>query len=307
MATTKLVRFFEPTRVDQNDNVKAIGTTFWKTLLGKLGQQPHTARMFGYAGTDYYGEAKLGKSPAIAYLYAGRLRDRDDWPDNFDAKSGQVTPLQLPGLLVEPTFVVPFGTKNYCAVMTPRLGGIRPTALESWLTAACGLTTTGDRIELRPLIDTGLAAKLHQQAVGVTKLSVRFPAGTDLTNVHVDGDDGGDVGEAIQAAAQGTTAEMSAEVVFSLGHSRGNASARQRLLRAARWVASHAYADKATVSMLLPQTDADGETLRSETHNLIKDRIAYRVPLPSLDGQAPTEESVLRAIQEAIDQYRLEH
>lgn len=48
LATTKLVRFFEPTRVDQNDNVKVIGTTFWKTLLGKLGKQPHTDRIFGY-------------------------------------------------------------------------------------------------------------------------------------------------------------------------------------------------------------------------------------------------------------------
>ncbi len=305
MPSKKVVRFYEATTIDQKDNVKTMDSRFWSTLLKNLGTEPHTARIFTYSGTEYYGEAKRGKTPAVAYLYAGRLRGRDDWPDTFDSTSGVVSELQLAGQLVEPTYIVPFGNNNYCAVMTPRIGGLHPSALESWLTAALGLTTTGDRIELRPLINTDVATKLDNVAVGVTKLSVRFPAGTDFPPQADRG--GGDVGEAMRVAAAGTTADMSAEVVYSLGHSRGTAAARTSLLTAARWIVRRNYADKATVSMLIPQTDADGETLRTESHDLIKDRVTYQVSMATAEGQPPLEKSVLSAIQDAIDRYRREH
>src|SRR4051794_12381367 len=110
---SKVVRFYEATKLGQGDKVVAIKGNYWTALFNKLGALPYDKRVHSYSATDYYGDAKLGKKPALRYLYAGRLRDKGDWPDTF--AGGVVGDLSLQGLLVEPTYLVPFGNKNYCA------------------------------------------------------------------------------------------------------------------------------------------------------------------------------------------------
>lgn len=297
---SKIVRFYEATKVDQKDKVVTIKGDFWTTLFDKLETQSYEKRVHLYSDTDYYGEAKLGKKPALRYLYAGRLRDRGDWPDTFDA--GIVGDLDLQGLLVEPTYLVPFGTKNFCAVMTPRFGGISTSALDSWVTAATGLTTSGDRIELRPIIDNAVLTKLNERAVGVTKLSVRVPPGTTIA----DQSGGGEVGDAIRAATADTTSELYAEMTWSFGHARGSEGWRGKLLEGAQWVAGQNWASKASVSMLLPEVDGDVETVRSESHDLFRDRVSYGAKFNVAAGEKPSELSVLSAIQNAIDRFNKE-
>lgn len=299
----KVVRFYEATHVDQKDKIVKIDGRYWVALLNKLEKLERLSyrkRVHLHSGTEYYGAAMRAIQPAQRYLYAGRLRDKGDWPDTFE--SGVVGDLDLPGRLVEPTYLVPFGNNNYCAVMTPRFGGIRMTALDSWLTAASGLTKTGNRIELRPILDGDVLAKLNQRAVGVTKMSVRVPPGTTIA----DATGGGEVGDAIRAATSATTDEMYAELTWSFGHAKGSQGWREKLLTAARWIGGQNWPSKATVSMLIPETDDQVETVRSEQHDLLRDRIAYSCSFPVADGEKPSESSVLTAMQEAIDRFNRE-
>ena len=54
--------------------------------------------------------------------------------------------------------------------------------------------------------------------------------------------------------------------------------------------------------MLVPQTDADGETLRSEVHELFRD-VAFKAKFEVADNEHPSESSVLTAIQDTIERF----
>jgi hypothetical protein len=113
----------------------------------------------------------------------------------------------------------------------------------------------------------------------------------------------------MRGAAQVATSDMSAELRFSFGHATPNGAGRRALLTAARWLSRNSYADKATVSMLVPYTDAENnaESVRSESHDLIRDRVAYSVPIDVMPGEAVSESSVMAAIEVAIDRFNAEH
>ena len=292
----KIVRFYEPIQLDQADRTVAITGSFWGLLSTRVNGLQPAGRQLRHSGTRYAGEARLAVTPAVQYIYVGRLRPAADNPDLYHEGVGITGPLTTPSvddLLSEPTYMVPFGTQNYVAVMSPKTGGTRVGALDAWLTAMCGLTTTGDRIELRPLVDPALLAKLDE-ADGASRLNVRVQPGAHPPR------GGGIVGEAIRQATSPTTEEMSLELTWSFGNTRGSEGWRGQLLAAAQWVARGDWADKAEVTLQLP----DGATLRTEQHNLLRDAVTLSTSFEVPEGQVPSEQSVLEAIHNAITEFR---
>ncbi len=252
-----------------------------------------------YRGTDYYGEARVGRTPATPYIYIGRVRSRADQPDGYrrgHGVTGPFTPATPGDLLAEPTIMVPFGTRNYVALMTPMAGATRVAAVQAWMTATMGLVTTGDRLELLPIVDLRVLEKLDQ-AVGASRLTVRIPAGA-AGQMPPEG--GGEVGEAIREATHPAGDLLDVEVSYSLGNRRGTGAVRDQVLAAARWIARAGTGTRAEVSIQLPE----GEGLRTEVHNVFRDTITAEARFTVPDGEPPSEQSVLTGINEAIEEFR---
>jgi hypothetical protein len=296
----KTVRFYEPVKVDQDDIEKTIKPGFWPELRKAISDRPLKDRWCWVGVSRYLGTAKIPKRPATPYLNVGRLRPKADWPDTVNMSTGEEAPLPLvdDGMLRENSYLVPFGAGNLVAVMGPVAGRLSISAMERWLTDACGLTTTEERIELRPQVDADMLTKLNQRAIGVSMLSVKVPRGVRFESSG-DGD-GGVVGRAITAASMSTTDELGLALRWSFGHGPKEERWRRHLLQTARWVVNAFGPNEVEMSMLLP----DGDKLRTETHNLFKDQVAAYAEFEVPEDEQPSEESVLAAINRAIDDFR---
>ncbi|MEJ5915217.1 hypothetical protein [Pseudokineococcus sp. 1T1Z-3] len=308
---SKIVRFYQAVHLDQQEQSKEIDGDFWGKLHSKLATLDPDDREYTYSFNRYYGEARTPSSWPSPYIYFGRLRPPADTPDTYRPKTGVLGPLQVgdpDDRISEPTFLVPLNRNNQVAVMTPVIGATREAAIESWLSAVLGLTTTGDRIELRPLVDLRVLEKLARRAQGASKLTVAVPAGTP---VPVDGG-GGQTAQAIAQAAAARTSSMALEQTWSMGYARDSQST-SRLLDAARWITRGRWASRAEVTMLVPREGADGqddggvENLRAEQHNLLRDVVTIRASFGVDADKLPDEASVLGAIDRAIARLRKEH
>ena len=296
--TTKVVRFYEPVLLDQNDVRQPISGTFWTELTARLtGLSDPADRESDFAGVRCYGEARRAQSPAVTYVYVGRLRPPADSPDLYSSHVGITGPLQPPqpdDRISEPTFLLPFGANNYVAVMSPTVGGTRVGALERWTTDMCGLLAQGQRIEFAPLVDQAVLDKVAS-AEAATRLYVRVPAGVIITQ-----EGGGIVGEAIREASARPVEGAYLDLTWSFGHAKGSPSGRSALLTAVRWLSSNRFTDKVEVSLQMP----DGDGLRSEAHDLFRDRITFKGRFDVPEGQVPAEQQVLAAILECIEEFR---
>lgn len=295
--TSKVVRFYEPVVLDQKDQRQPISGSFWRDLSNSLSVLPVQDRQHEYVGVNYYGEARVGVSPALAYLYVGRLRDPSDHPDTFDPLQGITGVLPAPGRggrLSEPTYLLPFGASNHVAVMNPSIGGTRIRALEAWTSAMCGLLPTGNRVEFAPIVDQRVLDKVRD-AEGATRLYVRIEP-----DAQVPAEGGGRVAEAIRQAAAHRVPDAYLDLTWSFGHMRPTDDRRRPLLQAAQWLGRRRWADKVEVSLQIP----DGDGFRVESHNLFRDKIALAGTFDLEEGRAPTEEEVLKAMLGTVEEFR---
>lgn len=296
---SKVVKFYEPVLFDQQDEPQLFNHDFWTNALEKLGGLPTSDREYSRNGTTYCGEARVARSPAARYLYVGRLRPPADSPDNYRPGVGIVGPAATPepeDQFSEPTIILPFGTNNYVAVMSPRHGSTRVETLSAWLSeVALNLDQKDTRFELVPIVDEGVANKL-MSADGVTRLYVRIPP-----DAVVPASGGGELGNALRQAAQSAQPGMYVDVTWSYGHSKGESPGRHSLLTLARWVAKSGWTNRAEVSM---QVEDEATGLRTEAHALFNDKITLQTTFEVEEGRVPSEETVLRALNQAIQEFR---
>jgi len=292
----KTVRFYETVKVDQRDQRLPIEDGFWTLFAERLNAKQPADRESIFNSVTYVGEAHNPRRSAYPYVQVRRVRSPSEQLDLYNTVSGDVGPLLLDDpadRVAEPTYIVPFGLHNYVAVMSPAVRGTRPEAIESWLTDMCGLTLTDSRVELRPIIDEAVLAKL-MGASGASKLSVKVNRGDDIP------DGGGVVADAVREAARDTTDEMSLTMTWSFGHAKGSLSAREKLLAAAQWVANTGWTDSASVSITVENPDGE---LHVEQHNIFRDRVTKRVNFVVEDGQRPSESVVVTAVAQAIREF----
>jgi hypothetical protein len=296
---TKVVRFYEPIWLDGNGKRKPIDGDFWELCRKKVAPLAVPERECVFNGVTYAGDTRLGVKPALHYVYLGRLRPAADHPDGYRPGAGTLgplTPAQAGDLISEPSYLLPFGDKNFVAMMSPITGATRIQAVERWLNHVFGMLTTADQIVMSPIIDQKVLDKLAA-ASGATKLYVQMKPGATVPKQG-----GGVVGQAIGRAAADTTSELALEMSWSFGHgyASGSQGWKDALLQAASFIARSGFASKAEVNMQIP----DGDGLRTEMHNLFQDRVAFPTTIHVPAGQAPTEQSVLNGMQEAIEKFR---
>ncbi len=294
---TKVVRFYEPIRVDQQGVASAYPPGYWRTLRRSV---PHTParRRNNHNGMLFAGDAAVGKAPALPYLRIGRLRARAEWPEIWTDSGGAQGPLTGGSdetRLFEVVYLVPFGANNNVAVMAPQASTTSLSAMEAWLTAMSGQVTTGYTTELRPLVDASATQKL-EAAVGIRRLHLRTVPGFRPTAGDLQ--QGGQVARALGAALAGGGEEMQVEMTIGFGHQQASADGQAELLRGTRWLRRRGGASKLQVTMLLPDEDTGG--LKSEMHDLIRDNIAVNTRFSVPEEVTPSEGVILTALSDAI-------
>ncbi len=295
----KIVRFYELRYVPkQQPNLLArYDGDFWSELGGKVGALQPDDHQVGIRGRSVHGEYRTSVQPAMSYFYVGSVRGRAEWPDALSGRTGAVGPLEVrdqDSLLLEPTYVCPFGTKNQVAVLTMSGNSPRVSVLESWFTAMTGENTIIDHYSLTPILNQRVEDRLAQ-ANGATIFRVKIDPAKEVPTLG-----GGQIGRAARAAKQ-VSSETTVELGWSLGQRKGTRDTTGELLEAARWVRED-WVDSAKVSLLLP----DGDRLKRKKYDLIKEQFTSTQKFEIVQDEPASEMSVMAGITKAIDEFRSE-
>lgn len=296
-SVTRVVRFFEPIIIDGQGQHQTISSNFWPLTWTHVDGLPLDERIHRYNNVRFFGHARRLQSPAMPWLYVGRLRPAADHPDGFrpgEGITGPLQPAQAGDEISEPTFIIPFGGRNYVAMMSPTSGATRVQAIERWINLSLGLHLKGQELSLLPLVDRKMLEKL-EASPGATRLHVRVAPG-----VEVPDDMPGQMMKAVHDAVELAPDDLFTELTWSAGRRKGTAASRSDLLVSTRSVWTGGWAEKAEVNLQVEDEDGD---VRTEVHRLVNDRIAIKTTFDVPENEPPSEESVLKGMQDAIEQF----
>ncbi len=219
----KQVRFYEVVLLDRHEAVVDIEPTFWVELWKTLANLPPADRLLNHLGSRYAGEHRVARAPAQEYVKFGKIRNRSDWPDTFDAQSVSFGTLISVGGnddgsdlgLAESAYLIHVPGTNYVAVLASGRA-VNLSALESWIAQVAGNIRQENALQLLPVLDEKTLSKL-ERASSVKKVNVRVPRGVTPADLAVEGE----VGSALAQATAATLGEMEVEITWTMGRSRG--------------------------------------------------------------------------------------
>lgn len=294
----KTVRFYRPVIIEKDESEVDVPAGFWASSHGVVSGASAEDRRVRIKSSPWFGDAGTGRARAYRYIRSGRVRLAGEWPSVVD-NAGNVVPLALSeGNLFETAYLVPFGTKERLAMVGPLRGTASRSGIESWLSVVLGLVPQGRSLKLEPLIDEALATKVAN-SVGVSRLEVVVPAKTDL-------DLGDGPQSQVERALQSTDAadeagELDVTMAWSYGNRRKGEKVAE-LLGAAKRLWPTEGIKKLEVSLMLPGKE-DG-TYRTETHELVEDKITVQSDFDIDDESEPNVEDMLEGMHRAIEQYQ---
>jgi hypothetical protein len=294
--TKRVVRFYD-LRVLQNDELygREVEAGFWQELAGNVSERDPEQRESVIRGRRIFGEHRVSVQPARRYFYVGRVRDRAEWPDTLlddgTGTVGRLEPSQQGAVLLEPSYVVPFGNRNRVAIMSMSQTSPSMAALEEWLTVQAELDLKECQVSLIPILHPHVMDRLSR-AHGARILTVVVEPMRSVPS------GGGQIGRAFRESRQ-VSMETDLTLKWSLGNRQGAPSTTSDLLEGARWV-DDSWAKSAEVSLEVP--DDEGR-LHRESYNLIKHRFTLRAQLEAPDHQHHSEASVLGGITDAIEKF----
>ena len=296
----KTVRFYELRAVKRTSNgeeIVTVGNDFWQKMGERVRDMTPQARQIQIRGRTTHGESRVGKQPAVPYFYVAGVRERAEWPDGLSSNTGVVGDLQPQDrnmVLIDPTYIVPFGTTNQVAVLTMSLNSPRVTTLESWFSAVMKPGAIVANYMLQPVINAHVAARLNE-ASGATVFRVKVSQDGDIPEAG-----GGGIGEAARHA-KSVSREVDIELGWTLGHRTGHEDTKQTLLEGARWVRED-FVTSATVSLEIPENDK----LKRRQYDLIRSHFTAAEKFDIKPDEKPSEVAVLTGINRAIESFNKE-
>jgi hypothetical protein len=294
----KIVRFFDTVATDEENVRGPVQDNFWTDLIDAMGGWSYQEREFPVAGVKYFGIGQRPSAPGLPHVQVGRVRDLSEQLERYNLSDGSVQPLEFDDpddRVAEPTYIVPFGLRGRVAIMSPAVRATRAETLGRWLTGVCELVPLGRSIDLVPVVDPEIVAKIIN-ASGAVMLQVHVDAGAEVPDAG-----GGSLGDAFRDAKHQSLEEMDLTVRWSLGRSNGSESAREAIQNAALWVAQGGFSSKAEVRIV--SEDDDGQ-IKRDLHQIFDDRIAKSVEFFVPEGERASDEVILDAIANAIRQFR---
>jgi hypothetical protein len=295
----RTVYFFEPVILDQNDDVQPIEAGFWSWVHEYLTDLPEEDRRAEIFGRRHIGAAREAVSPALEYIYLGRLRPGADWPDVSD-ETGDIASLASTGFagsLIEPAYLLGVSGTNYVAVLRSSAGP-STTSIARWLNLICGFTEQGSRLELRPYVRRDQLERLGR-AQQASKIHLKVDPG-----VMMDVQPNDQLGQALKVAQSAGAGGVSVDLVVSFGNARPSDGAGEDLIAGIRELLMSGNAvpfKKASATVIVE--DEAGEFTRDKIDFML-DRVTIRQQVGANEDEEPTPAVVLAAMSQAIAKFR---
>ncbi|WP_432854837.1 hypothetical protein ACQPXB_21045 [Amycolatopsis sp. CA-161197] len=269
---------------------------FWQKMADHVENLTPRQRQVQIRGRYVHGESRRAQRPAQRYFYVAGVRERAEWPDGLSDTGvvGDLKPQDQNMVLIDPTYIVPFGGSNQVAVLTMSAASPRVTALESWFTAVHKPDSPSITYMLAPVINSTVSQRLAE-AEGATVLRVTVSQGSEIPEVG-----GGHIGEAARAA-KAVSSETDIELGWTLSHRTGRDDTKSVLLNGARWVRED-FVSKAEVNLVLP----DGDSFKRKKYDLLKEQFTAIEKFDIHRSERPSEFAVMTGMNLAVESFRKE-
>lgn len=289
---TRRVYFYEPFFVDDQGVSYEVPAGFWRALLDHVESLDAIDRAKQINGLRYRGAARTTSSPAVRFLYIGKRRPRQDWPDT-SVNEADEQPLDLDGELVEPMYLLPVGTGNYIASLRSS-GGPSFAAAVDWIGQI--LQSQGDpkEFQMRSVVRHDALERLAESA-GVVMFDLKLAAGADIP------DDAGAISRTVQELRTQGGTDMSIGLRLSFGNVVPDSATAQSLAKNVERIVRGGHGIKSALAKIV-ETNDDGSVTKEELQ-FLHDRITHAVAVGESASQAQTPEVVMAAMLEATAEF----
>ncbi|TFC90103.1 hypothetical protein E3T24_00185 [Cryobacterium sp. TmT2-59] len=269
---------------------------FWESLFIHLAGLDEDIRRTEIRTRKYEGEVRAERSPALSYLYIGKLRPGSDWPDIRDSHGvhASLASTGVIGALIEPAYLLPISGTNYLAVLRSSSG---PTfsAITEWLNHAAGFVGTDDRLELRPYARHDQLERLAR-AQGATRIHLKV----DPDALH-NGPATSEVGRAMQSVQNLGAGGVSVEMIVSYGNSIPDEAGAEALAEGVRDLVESGAFKTAKATLLVGEP---GGHLAKDSIDFTLDRVTLTEEIGDSEDEEPLPAVILSAMSEAIRRFR---
>lgn len=304
MASKKrTIYYYSPTWRDKDDNPVDIPSDFWTELWDEISELAGSSFSFSYRGREYIVQAQSTMSPSAKFIYVGKVRSKDDWPDHRDQQTAQIDRLAKSGIgghLIEGAYLTPSGHENVVAIARTQ-NGPTVSAVSAAISHHFNTLATGDQFELTPFVRMDQFERL-KEASGATKLQLTLDSDTELS--ALEGDD--NVSKALaEAKAVDPGNQMTVGLTLSFGNYAPPESVQKKLqnslinLFGGETSAQRFKKAQATVVKI----DGDGN-LQRDSIDFISDRITIKESFRNDENEQPEPEHILQGMLEANEKFR---
>ncbi|WP_206492733.1 hypothetical protein [Rhodococcus sp. KRD162] len=290
---TRQVYFHEPFFVDDQGVSHEAPGGFWKELLDHIGGLNATDRAKRINGHRYRGAARSTVRPAVRFLYIGKRRPPQDWPDT-SINGADEQPLTLDGELVEPMYLLPVGTGNYIASLRSS-GGPSFAAAVEWIGQI--LQSQGDPLvfQMRSVVRHDALERLSESA-GVVMFDLKLEAGADVPA------DAGSISNTVRELQAQGGIDMAIGLRLSFGNVVPDSATARELARDVEKIVRGGHGIKNAIARIV-ETNDDGTITKDEVQ-FLHDRITHAVAVGDSESQAQTPEVVMAAMTTATTDFR---
>lgn len=304
MATkNRTIFYYSPKWRDKDDQPIDIPSTFWNDIWDEINALDGSSFSFKHYGRDYIVQAASIKSPSVKYLYIGKVRSKDDWPDHRDQGSDQIERLAQTGIgghLIEGAYLTPSGHENVVAISRTQ-NGATVSAINAAISHHFNTSQSENHFELTPFARSDQLRRL-QEANGATRLQLTLDNDADLA--ELDGDD--KVSKALAKAKEIDTGnQMTVGITLSFGNYTVSPSTQDDIKTALVNLFGKGTDIRKfkKAEATLTKWDKDGK-LRKDSIDFISDRITIKESFQNDENEQPEPEHILQGMLEANSKFR---
>ncbi|BBY38466.1 hypothetical protein MMAN_26000 [Mycobacterium mantenii] len=289
----RTVYFLEPFFRDSNNEAHDAPQGFWVSLMDHVQTLSAADRLKRISSVRYRGNARSVGSPEVRFLYIGKRRNRQDWPDTSVGGADE-EPLEVDGELVEPMYLLPVPDTNYVGVLRTS-GGPTFAAATEWIGQV--LQSQGDEMDffLRSVVRHDALDRLHGSA-GVSMLDIKLAAGAFVP------EDAGRISSVVDTLRAQGGADLSIGIRLSFGNAAPDTGTARELARDVERVLRGGNGLKNVVAKLIENKN-DGSISKEELH-FLNDRITHKVMVGQSEAELPTAEVVINAMSQAVTTFK---
>lgn len=299
----RTIFYYSPEWRDKDNQPIDIPSTFWNDIWDEINALDGSSFSFKHYGRDYIVQAKSIKSPSVKFLYIGKVRSKDDWPDHRDQDSDQIERLAQTGIgghLIEGAYLTASGHENVVAISRTQ-NGATISAISAAISHHFNTLQSGNRFELTPFARSDQLRRL-QEADGATRLQLTLDNDADLA--ELDGDD--KVSKALAKAKEIDTGnQMTVGITLSFGNHTVSPSIQDDIKTAL----INLFGKETDIQKFkkaeatLTNRDKDGK-LRKDSIDFISDRITIKESFQNDENEQPEPEHILQGMLEANSKFR---